>query len=113
MATRESRQARDHLAHGEARGQPDAQYAAQFAGAACGMVGLLECGEDRLDAGEIVRTRFGERDGAGGARKQRGADLALECRGDARDRGLRQAKLTAGAGKASRARDAGEQAEGQ
>src|SRR5262249_14978019 len=72
------------------------------------MICIVKFGEKRLDAGQIVRPRFGEDDGMSCPRQERNADVLLKLRDDPRHGGLGQAHLPAGAGKAAGAGDAAE-----
>ena len=113
MALQEVRQPRNDLANPEAGRQRDAEHAAQFSGAARGVVGLLQAGQQRFDPGEIVRAGVGQRHMSRGPHQQRRPDLLFQLGQDARDRRLRQAELAAGARKAAGMRGANEGAERQ
>jgi hypothetical protein len=70
---------------------------------------LVELGQDRLDARQEIQAGVGQRYGARGPDEQRDADFALQRRDRPRRGRLRNVQLTPGRGKASLARDPGEQ----
>src|SRR3984885_14035353 len=101
MPAHEVRKPGDNLPHREGRCQTDSQYSTQLSRSARGVFGLVEFGQDRLDAGQEVQASVSQRYRAGGPDEQRDADFTLK-RSDRPRRGrLRNVQLTAGRGKAS------------
>ena len=109
MPAHEVRKPGDDRPHAEVRAQTDAQYSAQLSCSARRVFGLLELGQDELDARQEVPAGVGQRDGARGPHEQRDADFALQRRDRPRRGRLRNVELPTGRGKASLAGDPGEQ----
>ena len=113
MTLHEIRHARDDFPHAKAGRQCDTQDTAKLTGSACGVIGLFQCRQHRLDAHQIVLPRVRQRHGARGARKQRHPHLALQLSDDARRRWLGETKFPARTRKASRPSHADDKAESE
>jgi hypothetical protein len=103
-------EARDDLPKREGQGSRDAQDAPEASGTPGEVVRLVQRGEDRLHAREILGSRVRQVDRSRRPRQQGRADLPFELGDEPRRGRLRQAQLAARGREAPGARDPDEQA---